>query len=78
MNVEAVVQTVIRDKLGLSHYVDIDMDLMEMGMNSFNFIEIVVELEEKLGIEFDDSELVSHKYPTVRDFVKYIMTFGLE
>lgn len=49
-----------------------DSNLMEIGMNSFVFIKLVVALETEYGIEFSDEELDYNKFATVRDIMDYI------
>lgn len=46
--------------------------LETVGLTSITFIKLVVELETKYEIEFDDSDLNSEHFKTVDDIVKYV------
>lgn len=43
-----------------------------LGINSLNFIRIIIELEEKYGCEFDIDMLSFDVYPNFGEFVKYV------
>lgn len=44
----------------------------DMGINSLDFIRIIVEIEEHFNIEFDEDFLNKEKFSTVFDMVCYI------
>lgn len=51
-----------------------DTDLFEIGLNSFNAVNVLVELEKYYKITFDDEELDLSKIRTAKNleaFVKY-------
>ncbi|MGD2089805.1 MAG: phosphopantetheine-binding protein [Candidatus Aminicenantes bacterium] len=52
--------------------IDSQSNLIDMGYNSLNFIELVVKSEVEFEIEFNDDDLDYHKFNTVKDFVDYI------
>lgn len=47
-------------------------DLRSLGMNSVSFIHLVVGLEKKYGIEFEDEYLDYEKYYSLADFCDYV------
>ena len=49
-----------------------DDDLIDMGLDSFNCIQLIVILEEKYGIEFNDADLSVYTVSTVSKIVEYI------
>jgi acyl carrier protein len=46
--------------------------LESTGMNSINFIQIVVELEMRFNFSFEDEELIQGNYPTFGKFEEFI------
>lgn len=49
-----------------------DMELTELGMDSVNFVQLVVLLEKHFKIEFDDMSLNFYNYKTIGDVCYYI------
>lgn len=47
-------------------------EMAKIGLNSIAFIQIIVELEEKLEFEFDDDSLDFYKFHTIQDIFMYI------
>jgi acyl carrier protein len=72
MSVEAKIKEVIVDLLGVDESeIQMDTDLREdLGADSLDFTEIVMELEEEYGFEADEAKLLEIK--TFGDVVKYI------
>mgnify|MGYP001624131561 CR=1 FL=1 len=52
----------------------LDTTLKELDVNSYIFIKLVVEIEIKYNIEFDDDFLDYTKFITVRDVCQYAET----
>lgn len=50
----------------------VTMKLQDMGINSITFIQIVVELEECFGFEFNDEDLDYEKFIYLSDLYEYI------
>lgn len=53
--------------------IQIDDDLTEMGLDSFNCIQLIVLLEEKYDIEFSDIDLSVESVNTVSKIKDYIL-----
>ena len=51
-----------------------DLEMKDMGINSISFIQIVVDIEETFGFEFDDEDLDYEKFRTMDDLYEYIDT----
>lgn len=49
--------------------------LADLGINSMSFIKLVVGLEDKFDIEFDDDDLDVTRFKTVGDVAGYITDF---
>ena len=47
-------------------------NLLELGVDSMNSIEIVVELEEKFGVEIDIEELTVENIGTIEGLVELV------
>lgn len=54
------------DKIG------IDDELVNVGLDSFIFIKLVVTMEKEFGFEFDDDALEVSRFPTMKDLIEYI------
>ncbi len=63
------IKEALKDKL---HGKELTMDssFKEIGIDSLDLVDLVFELEEELGVEFEDEELMSIK--TVRDLLTLI------
>lgn len=60
----------------MTHLTRVDMDsaLADLGYESFTFIELVVAIEEALGIEFDDEYLNYRRFDNLRAVSTYVDT----
>jgi acyl carrier protein len=72
MSVEAKVQKIIMDQLGVSiEEVKPDASFVEdLGADSLDLTELIMAMEEEFGIEIDDDE--AQKLVKVKDAVAYI------
>ena len=52
--------------------VDMQAELNEVGINSLEFIEFIVQLEEHFNIEFSDENLVIERYARLADVVDIV------
>ncbi|GFI55346.1 hypothetical protein IMSAG013_00388 [Clostridiales bacterium] len=50
----------------------LDMDLLNMGLDSFTFIKIVVKLESAFDFVFDDEMLINTEFPKLKMMVEYV------
>lgn len=66
--VSAQIQDEIRNDITL------DLEIVPLGINSLSFIQIIVELEDKCEVEFDDDSLDFYKYHTLEDVYNYTLS----
>ncbi|MCI8471536.1 MAG: acyl carrier protein [Clostridiales bacterium] len=50
----------------------LDMVLLNMGLDSFTFIKIVVKLESAFDFVFDDEMLINTEFPKLKMMVEYV------
>lgn len=72
MNIFEEVKTIIVDELHVdAQKVTLEANLKDdLGADSLDAVEVIMSLEDKFNIEFDDTEAQSIK--TVQDLVDYI------
>ncbi|MBN2353516.1 MAG: acyl carrier protein [Spirochaetales bacterium] len=46
--------------------------LKDLGVNSINFIKVIVALEKEFGIDFDTDHIELANFETIRDIVTYV------
>lgn len=49
------------------------LNLHDHGMDSINFIHIVIALENEFQISFDTGDIAIDKFPSIQSFVDYVM-----
>lgn len=54
--------------------INMDMSIAEMGISSIKFVQIIVELEDRFDIEFDDEKIISTEFERVKDLYEYLNT----
>ena len=54
-------------------HITLDSNLVEYGLNSVTFINVVVAIETEFEFEFDDEDLDPNKYITCRNILDYII-----
>ena len=50
-----------------------DSTLEELGLDSIEFVELIVEIESEYGFEFDEEELNLEKYYCINDLIATII-----
>ena len=67
----AVIESHLEDlKLDENRY---DESLAELGMNSISFIQVIVELEERLQIEIPDEYLLFSEMDTINKMISVVL-----
>jgi Phosphopantetheine attachment site. len=69
------IEMIILNNLQLD-YMDenlLHMPLKDIGINSLNFVKIVVEIEDELDIEFDDTAIIESKYQNLLELINYVL-----
>ncbi|WP_339256973.1 phosphopantetheine-binding protein [Paenibacillus sp. FSL P2-0136] len=59
-------------ELGEEEPLELDDDLLLLGINSINFIRIVVDFETEFGFEFGEEELDYNLFRTAGKLIEYI------
>lgn len=80
MNKQEIIQKVteiIQKESELEVIIKINDDLANLGINSLNFIRMIVRLEEAFNIEFPDEALEYDKFNTILEIATYIDNFLL-
>lgn len=78
MTMETTRQTVLRlfrERFGLQ--IEPASRFDDSGINSMNFIQLMVRLEDVLGLEFEDAQLNVRRYETLEDLMVYIESLGV-
>ena len=70
MNYFEEFKNIIAAKTGDAAKITMDSNLKELGLDSLDLVEIVLDGEERLGITFENEELLTFK--TVGDVINYI------
>ena len=68
MNYFEEFKNIIAEKTGDATKITMDSNLKELGLDSLDLVEIVLDGEERLGITFENEELL--KFTTVGDVVR--------
>lgn len=57
-----------------NEYVSLELDtpLLELGMESINYVQFVIEIEKQFNLDFDPYFLVPEHFSIVRDITDYI------
>ncbi|WP_281677022.1 acyl carrier protein [Eggerthia catenaformis] len=63
------IKEVLNDKLH-GKELTLDSSFRDLGIDSLDLVDLVFELEEEIGIEFEDEELIS--ITTVKDLLTLI------
>lgn len=64
--------TNILKKEGLQEFLEANSNLDDIGLNSLIFINIVVELENKFNISFDDEKLDYKSFANLDELIRYV------
>lgn len=68
---------IIEDVLGLDKgTVTVGADLIELGADSLDIVDIVLQLEDEFKIDIDDMAIVDLKLHNTDNLIKYIDTCG--
>lgn len=68
------VQEFLQEKMGINGVADCDKKLEYYGLNSIDFIRLVVEIEEKYSIVFDDENLDFVNYDSLSQLIEYVVS----
>ena len=69
MNTYDELLEILKDKVTVSE-ITLSSDLRQLGVDSLDLVEIIMDVEDKFGIQFETEDL--NKFVTVEDVVKAI------
>lgn len=75
MTVEQKLVQILRNNTNIEDLDETNLNnakFSQLGINSLNFIKIIVELEDEFGIEFDDSQINYELLNNIEELVKLI------
>ncbi|MED0906506.1 phosphopantetheine-binding protein [Bacillus nitratireducens] len=73
MDVKVIVYSMLKETFSIDpNYVFVEDRLKDLGIDSLEIIELIIELEKIIGRPIDDKELVFLN--TVGDIIKFITT----
>ena len=52
--------------------INVESTMVDIVVNSLEYIKVIVKLEEKYGIEFEDFALDYNYFPTIKSLADYI------
>lgn len=71
---EAVLQIISKNmQIDLDETKDFQTNLYDRGLDSITYIKIIVSLEERFDITFDDDFMIDVKNSTIERIVQYIL-----
>lgn len=72
MQIKEQVRTIVSNIIEGAAQLDDESLLKGVGLNSINFIQMIVELEDEFNIEFDEDELDDYETISIQSLVDYI------
>ena len=76
--IETEVMNVLKKSVGFEGDIKDSATLVDLGINSIEFISLIVALEDSFEIVIDGEMLVPSQYPTVFDMIKYVALLAEE
>jgi acyl carrier protein len=74
--VDNVLLQCVGTSIGQTAVASLDDRLVDLEFDSLRFIQLVVQLEHALGIEFADEKLDYRRFERVRDVLQYLEELG--
>lgn len=68
------VKTILMNSSGYNEKIDFETSLDACGLDSLSFINLIVEIEKRYGIEIDDDKLDIASFHTIRELIEHILT----
>lgn len=72
MNIEKELKNIFKENLEISSEIESGKSISEYITNSIDFIKIIVGVETKFDIEFEDEDLQLERFQTINDIIEYI------
>lgn len=72
-NIENIVTKIIKECTNNPIVsINVEDDLVDLGINSFAFIKIIVEIEKEFNLEIEDSFLDINKFNSVGSLIDFV------
>jgi D-alanine--poly(phosphoribitol) ligase subunit 2 len=72
-NIQQTVKEAFRDVSGIDFKeIESSNNIFESGVDSFTFMQIILEVEQKLGIQFDPTEISFNQFKTINGMCEKI------
>ena len=66
--IEQKIEDIIKQLIGKEKEFNKNSELGSLNLSSFEFIQMIVAVEEEFGIEFEMEDLVENRFNTIGDF----------
>ncbi|EML6324632.1 acyl carrier protein [Bacillus cereus] len=66
------VENILKEILEVEQDIDLNEDLSSIGLDSLVSVSLIVELEEKFGITFDDDELIFENFSNIKKIIDIV------
>lgn len=69
--IESKLRELLKNTPELDYYdeLDVEEDLLNIGFNSINFVNLIVQIEKELGLQFSETELEFESFRTLKSFI---------
>jgi len=74
MDTAEIVETKLMELLKKSSKIDKNVNLIEQGVDSLIIVQLILVLEEEMGIQIDDDNLLLDNFESVEKIVRMIET----
>ena len=74
MEIKAKIREIVENLLEKSKGVEDDTLLQTVGLNSINFIQLIVALEDDYDIDFNDEDMEKFSDNTINSLVEWVQS----
>lgn len=72
-NLYSEIREIIKDTLDTNKEIGIEEDLITVGLDSLNTVSLILELEDRFDIAFDDNELLTENFSSIEKIATNIL-----
>lgn len=72
-NLYSEIREIIKDTLDTKKEIGIEEDLITVGLDSLNTVSLILELEDRFDIAFDDNELLTENFSSIEKIATNIL-----
>lgn len=70
--IKKITDIVEKELDGVEVIISADENLKSLGINSLNFIKLIIAIEDEFDIEFEDENLDYNQYSSLRQLAEYV------